>query len=296
MAQQRPFTDQETQDIIRRHMEDLREGGVGTLPYLNGDPRLDRKKVSSLLIPYLSDPNEDIRYSAASFLGSYGDREAVMPLGRALEDNNRGVRRAATQALCHIGLEELQPHRDHLIPFLLREGGRVEGAMSAAAIELLGNLRAATVIPEIKKLRDSLASTVTTRADKKQLIALVEDACTRALAKLGDSGSRLEVINLLRSPSVAERVKGIRHASYLGREICSELVPLLDDKRDAIPGGSTWEPIYLRVCDLALQAAVVGLALKTDFLPTRGGVALRFKDAQIEEVRRLIKVDLDTKR
>ena len=53
----------------------------------------------NVLIPLLSDPSRVVRVAAAKALGETNDLHAIAPLTRALRDNNRGVQKAAQDAL-----------------------------------------------------------------------------------------------------------------------------------------------------------------------------------------------------
>lgn len=55
----------------------VRSSAIGSLPSFKG-----REDVFAGLVNALEDPDEEVRYSAASSLGYYGDKRALFPLRR----------------------------------------------------------------------------------------------------------------------------------------------------------------------------------------------------------------------
>ncbi|MBI5397774.1 MAG: HEAT repeat domain-containing protein [Verrucomicrobia bacterium] len=296
-AQVRPYTEKETQLIIRNHMESIRRGGTGyvfdgtdpaeitrrgSIPGSIAALRLDRKITGPLLVRYLGDMNERVRSEAILRLGEYGDRAIVMRLAWQLDAYNQDVRREACSALCGIDLRELEPHKKELVPCLLKFARRVEGGFNAA-LELVGKLGAVSAIPEIKSLRQLALN------DK------LCDAPVRVLAKLGDEDARKEIVALLCSTNISDRVKGIKQSAYVGRQMLTELVPLLDDKSiarrdrmmiDPEPPDPEKHIIIVRICDLAADAVVRVCELEGRITPSGT------QDSAIEEVKQLIKPEL----
>lgn len=82
-------------------------------------------------------------------------------------------------------------------------------------------------------------------------------AASLALARLGDSTARQEVIARLHQWETKERVNALKDLPYVSdRSLLRQILPLLDDTCDAINMGRSHGPSYfLRVCDVAINVA-----------------------------------------
>jgi HEAT repeat protein len=76
----------------------VRSAAVGSLSSYTG-----QEDVFASLVQALEDSDERVRCSAASALGFYGDRRAMLPLRRLLADSPESVRRIVEYALQQLG-------------------------------------------------------------------------------------------------------------------------------------------------------------------------------------------------
>ena len=84
---------------------DVRFYGIDALPYL-----VPSEAVIDLLIPCLSDPSPDIRWTVCEALHDYPNPKVVLPLVKVLqEDENSDVRLVAAEALYAVGDERAIP-------------------------------------------------------------------------------------------------------------------------------------------------------------------------------------------
>lgn len=294
-AQSQMLSDRELGDLVRNYMEETRQKGDGAWPPTNMDSRLDKRKLVMLLKPYLNDANCNVRYGAVMRLGQYGDKDVVLIVATALKDPATQVREEAVDSLgslrARLPRGDFDQYHRELVPLLLEMGRRVE-ASSAPAIRLLGKLGAVETIPDLKDLKQRIASTHNLEKMPALDYKIVRGACTAVLAGWGDREAREEIVARLRSPNVKDCVSAIRQAEYVGRDIGAELRPLLDDTRQT-PGRSfRSDEIRVRVCDEAL-AAIVGIyGLKPSFSVVLGANTGPFDSAQIAEIKKLLEAEL----
>jgi HEAT repeat protein len=76
----------------------VRSSAIGSLPSFKG-----REEVYAGLVNALEDPDEEVRRSAASSLGYYGDRRAISPLRRLYYESPESVRRIIEYAIEQLG-------------------------------------------------------------------------------------------------------------------------------------------------------------------------------------------------
>jgi HEAT repeat protein len=76
----------------------VRSSAIGSLPSFKG-----REDVFAGLVSALEDPDEEVRCSAASSLGYYGDKRALSPLRRLYYDSPESVRRIVEYAIEQLG-------------------------------------------------------------------------------------------------------------------------------------------------------------------------------------------------
>ncbi len=171
--------------------------------------------------------------------------------------------------------------RTDLEAYLKRWAGNSDNAAL-----LLGRLNRKESIALLKE-RMAEAEEIERKADdmdhRNALAPKVRMACLKALVRLRDEKAIQNVRSLLQSNKVEDRARGIECISFANdRTLVPDLLPLLDDKRDAVNIAPTGASYYLRICDLAVDA-VAGIGeVKTSFTVQRGA---RYTDEQITEVR-----------
>ncbi len=81
--------------IIKQNDSNIREVALLTLSMIGSEA----KEAVPDLIHILEDKNDRMRALSATVLGNIGDARAVNPLSRALKDNDKEIRQAASEAL-----------------------------------------------------------------------------------------------------------------------------------------------------------------------------------------------------
>ena len=106
------------------------------------------------------------------------------------------------------------------------------------------------------------------------------EAIRLAMARLGDTDSKDVVLARLDSRDIDTRRKAIEDFVYL-RDLASarRLLPLLDDRRDALKAGPTPSTYYLRICDLATDG--LGAVLGSTAFPFPTGEYRRYSDEEL---------------
>jgi HEAT repeat protein len=135
----------------------------------------DQRAVESL-IQVVGDGDWRLREAAAVALGALRDRRAVEPLLRLLQDAVGDVSAAAFEALICIG-------DARIIPILL-EAIRQPGWNRLLAIQSLGSLDDATVLPELDRL--AYGERRITRASQQD-VAAAQQAAERIRQRLGNA-------------------------------------------------------------------------------------------------------------
>lgn len=239
--------------VVRDLVESQRSGG------LFDTKRILREGTNAVpyLLPYLKDLDGSIRENVAIVLGEIADARAVLPLASMLQDHDSNVRRRALNAIHKINRthqikdqQTIAPLRSSLIAYAWK--GDED---SFVAVLILGQLAGRECLPELNRLRDE-ATSLTKNGGGSAVVAMrTENACLKALAKLGDSRTRKEVAGLLESSDPKVRVRGIDVVQYVGKDMAAALVPLLQDERDALDVSPSMQGNYfLRVCDIAANA------------------------------------------
>jgi hypothetical protein len=134
------FTDPSARGLWRGGVL-LRSGALRTIGLLltllvaGGGGALAAGKVDDLARVLERESSYKVRLQAAVVLGRLGDRNAVKPLARALEDSNHLVRGMAAQALGRLGAPE---GAEALKALLKREKDKFVRAQAESALGLLG--------------------------------------------------------------------------------------------------------------------------------------------------------------
>ncbi|HQP98801.1 MAG TPA: hypothetical protein PLY86_10125, partial [bacterium] len=121
----------------------------------------------------------------------------------------------------------------------------------------------------------------------ERLVALpkVKSACLKALFKLGEESGEKSVLAALEGDDIRSRVFAIEAIEYASRkDLLKRFLPLLEDKRDAMPGleSSPGGTNYLKVRDLATNAIARMTGAEFSFKIQN---LFSYTDAQINEVK-----------
>ncbi len=202
----------------------------------------DERAVQHLSEVLLNDKDADVRRAAAWALGEIGSPDAISALVRALDDEDRGVRESAVDALAKIGA------LDALLSALKSKKARVKSAAALA----LGRMGAEDAIPHLSEvLRNEKnpevkwsAAWALAEIGRKSLRALIsalndEDECVRwcaveALGKLKDERAVDHLIKLLNDDARNVRSGAAWALGEIGdKNAIEHLIKALGD-RDAI--------------------------------------------------------------
>jgi HEAT repeat protein len=216
-------------------------------------------------------PDREVRVLAISCLDEVGGPVARAAFLNALEDREEDVRDRAVQAIEHHATEHdverivahLKTHSDEFVrERLALVTGRIAGSSA------VGDLKQ---VLEAGQPRE------------------VSEAIRLAMARLGDAESKSAVLARLESPEIDTRRKAIEDFGYLqDPPSARRLIPLLDDRRDALKAGPTPSAYYLRICDLALD--VLGAVLGPTALPFPTGQYRRYSDEELATAKHRLAV------
>jgi hypothetical protein len=187
--------------------------------------------------------------------------------------------------LCRFPVETLKKHSpDKMLEVLAVHAGRWCGTSDKAAL-LIGDLGGKSQMDALRKILRQ-AGTIHGDMDvRTHLVPRMEDACVKALFKLGDKNATERVRASLKRRDIPSIVFAIEAVAYAGKkEYLSQLLPLLDDTRDARKIAPGWN-YYLKVRDLALNAIVEVSGIRPSF---RLQSHTRYTDDEVAEVKKLI--------
>jgi len=140
--------------------------------------------------------------------------------------------------------------RSDIEAYLESWGGNSDKA--ALLLGRIGHRESISLLKEKKAEAEQITRKADVMDDRTDLAPKVRLACLKALLRLKDNEARKEVVSLLASTDVESHVKGIECVAYGNDEtLIPNLLPLLDDGRDAVniaPSGASY---FIRVCDLA---------------------------------------------
>lgn len=176
--------------------------------------------------------------------------------------------------------------RLHLESYLAQWGGN--GAKAALLLGFLGDRRA---IPSLRATKAGAAEMERKNDPMENRNCFAPDvqlACLKALLRLGDAGAQIEVRSLLQSSEVKNRANGIDCVVYAECEtLVPYLLPMLNDKRNAVNIAPTSMEAWLRVCDLGVNALVDICGIKAAFYTEHDeGHGIRYSDEQVAVIRR----------
>ncbi len=249
--------------------EDLKDGilrkdwSVLSWPFPQGS---DQGLVGEIT-PLARHQDPEVRELALAVLNKLGGPGAREVLLSALHDPDEGIRARASvflhghcQAGDRVALEqELASNADEFV----REH-------SALILGELGDAEAASML----RARQPLESAASTR-----------QAMTLALARLQDEQALSAVELALRRPQPVQRVTALDYFRYVGHpQLVPTVISLLQDTRDALNAGLSHGPLYIRVCDVAVNALDAVLDHPFPFKPEHGR---RYTDQELKRAAEL---------
>lgn len=223
----------------------------------------------SAIAQLATSPDREVRILAISCLDESGGPVARAVFLAAVADREEDVRDRAVQAIEHHAIaEDLAP----IVAQLKTHGDEFVRERLALVV---GRTADPATIADLAQ--------VLARGQAKE----VAEAIRLAMARLGDADSKAAVVARLGAPDVETRLKAIEDFVYV-RDPASAtlLLPLLDDRRDALKAGPTPSRFYLRTCDLALDALAKVLGSAT--FPFSTGEYRRYSDEELATAKRLV--------
>ncbi len=164
---------------------------------------------------------------------------------------------------------------------------RWAGNSDKAAL-LLGRIGNKESVATLKKVKTD-AEQIERNADiiniRKNLAPKVRLACLKSLLRLRDEDAVREVRSLLQSSTIEDRVRGVECVSFAETTtLTTELLPLLNDKNDAINIAPSGAKYFLRICDMTVNTITSIYKIKSSFVQH----GERYSDEQIDEIRRAV--------
>jgi len=189
---------------------------------------------------------------------------------------------------------------------LLKALNDPDNVVRAAAARFVGRRRVAEDLPAVLQqiqqnpdeyVREQLALAVG-KTGAREAIPVLEESLTRerdvharhamtlALARLGAPQSRTAVLARLRVQDPKERVAALQDVLYLDdRTLAAEVLPLLDDLRDAKNVAPSHGRLMIRVCDAAVNTLDVLLGHPFPF-PVSG--VQRYTPEQLAQAKSIV--------
>jgi len=282
MTEQPPqkMTPEELEAEVEKACEAIRAGNCGPSPELW---RYGRAVVPPL-VPYLRDPNDDVRRHVVALLKAVEDPAAVPPLLQAMADPEIEIQQRAATALYEAYDPQLiskQPSAGQTLRKSVAAGNT-----SAAALLLLGYAGGKETTDLLSQVREKSAGKKTKLYDWSPAVTVTLPANV-ALSLLGDEEARAALIETTANDNLDE----LRFLLSVLREVDSPRVlhavgQALDDTRLTGSGAPRGADSPRRLCDDTVNAFVDRLRLEIDFPLTD---AQTYSDAQIDQVRQLIR-------
>jgi HEAT repeat protein len=225
----------------------------------------------SAIAQLTTSPDREVRILALSCLDEVGGPVARRAFLNALEDREEDVRDRAVQGIEHHATDH---DLERIVAQLKTHGDEFVRERLALVI---GRIAGRSAVTDLKQVLEA--------GQPKE----VSEAIRLAMARLGDADSKAVVLAGLESPDIDTRRMAIEHFVYL-RDPASapRLLPLLDDRRDALKAGPTPSKHYLRICDLAMDA--LGEVLGSAAFPFATGQNRRYSEEELATAKRRLAV------
>ncbi|HOE13220.1 MAG TPA: HEAT repeat domain-containing protein [bacterium] len=304
-----PLDDGTPREEVARIVERIRGGQPartgGSLSHL-------AKTAPEALLEYINDENPNVRGSILHALSNVKNPNVINALSRSLDDDEPGIAAIALDNLFQYPRDVLQQHCDEQLTDRLVKISWRWSDSSVKALLLLSDLDRKEKIPELLKILQEANSlqavtgktSVIPRIDPPTLGGLykrgiiddrlvpfpkVKSACLKALFKMGTKEGEQSVLDAIAGDDIDSRVFAMEAIEYASRkDLLKNLLPLLDDNRDAVPGtefmgiGTT----FIKVRSLAVNTIGNVSGVSFSFKIGRG---MNYTDAQVAEVREFLK-------
>lgn len=216
--------------------------------------------------------DRDVRELALYCLEQKGGQQARVAFVKALYDKDLQIRAIAASSFLqrHYGPENLSA----LLKVLRRHR---DGLVREHVALVIGKIGQPRVVAALKRIR---------RAEKNRL---VRNNIRLALARLGDKPSQKSILNGIRAEKIKVRLKAVRDFGYMNdRRLVVHLLPLLEDRRNAVNVAPSGHKAYVRMCDVAVEVLDAILDHPFSFQVGSIGRVRSYSSKEIAEARSLI--------
>jgi len=304
-----PVDDGTPKEEVARIVERIRGGQPtrtgGSLSHL-------AKTAPEALLEYINDENPNVRGSILHALGNVKNPNVIDALSESLDDKEPGIAAIALDNLFQYPRDVLRQHcNEQLTDRLVKISWRWSDS-SVKALVLLADLDRKEEIPELLKILQEAnnlqalteKTAVIPRIDPPTLGGLykrgiiddrlvpfpkVKSACLKALFKMGAKEGEQAVLAAIAGDDIDSRVFAMEAIEYASRkDLLKNLLPLLDDNRDAVFGyeffgaGTT----YINVKSLAVKTIANVSGASFSFKTAK---KMNYTDAQVDAVREFLK-------
>jgi len=218
--------------------------------------------------PLLRDEDPEVRELAVHALAAAGGPQGRQGVLEALRNDSIMARSAACRCL------EARPDPQDRPALAAEVASNGDEFVRRTAARVLGVIGDADTVDVLK--RQIAVETDST----------ARDAMALALARLDEPEYRRRYLARLHHAEPAERARAAEDAPYVGPAVLGDLLPLLDDARDAVRAGPSDSARMLRVCDVAVNVLDTMLDHPFSF---QTGRRIRYSTDQIDEARRLLR-------
>lgn len=221
------------------------------------------------LVELSTSPDGEIRELVLWCLNEIGGSRALQVFLQSLTDRREDIRDLAVQFL--------QEHHDtENLPELFSQLQSNPDEFVREQIALV-----------IGRIGDPSAIPVLERVLQEGQPDPIPGAIRLALARLGHSESRAQILSVLRESSVNARRQALRDFEYIAdkREV-GQLLHLLDDTRDAMNVAPSGFTSFIRVCDLTVD--VLDAVLEHPFSFPAGELR-RYSEDELSEAKQVLR-------
>ena len=206
---------------------------------------------------------------------------------KALSSHDKNKRREAMDSIFRVirtNRSEVyisQVDREEIRRYMLRWDENSDKA--ALTLGLLQDRASVSSLLQVMKESRRIQSKNDPMDDRNVLAPRMELACLTALLALNDADAIQEVKQLLKKDTVASISRAIGCIQFAKKaELIPEILPLLNDTRDAVNIAPSGGEYYLRVCDIAINAIYAISKVNVSFNIQYGE---RYNEQMISEFR-----------
>jgi HEAT repeat protein len=223
------------------------------------------------IIQQASDNDVEVRELTLFCLNEIGGEKAIETFVRSLKDSEEDIRSRAVKFL-H------EHHSDKVLPELLNELKENQDYYVREQVALIiGKIDEPSAVPDLKKRY------------KKEGDEIVMKNISLAMARLKDEDSQKVVLDNLQEEEevVKVRYQALMDFEYINdKDLVNNLLPLLDDTRDAKNVAPAGHEYFIRVCDVTINVLNVVLDQPFEF---SAGELRRYTSGELKKAKSVVK-------